>query len=172
MRSQSWEIRLQRLVRAPRKRKNKTNLGIESRAGGGENSKLCQLGQKHHSFSAQCGLGFSDSRTTWLGVCPQCVNMASADVIIQQMPHLSKDLTPVCSLHPRGVASPPEGKQSKKRARIVGEGQVDPSLFAPAPVPVARGKPMEPESGRDHTSLPLGKSTDSARRQVGPWILA
>ena len=67
--------------------------------------------------------------------------MAPVDVIIQQMPHLSKDLTPVCSLHPRGVAPPPEGKQNKKRVRMVGDSQVNPSLFTPGPVLVARGGP-------------------------------
>lgn len=91
------KIRLQRLVRALGKREDKMKLGSNPELGE-ESSKPCQLGQKHHSSSAQCGLGFSSSRAILLGVCPQCVNVAPADVITQQMPHLSEDPTPVLAL--------------------------------------------------------------------------
>lgn len=128
---------------------------MESRAGGGETSKLASLGKSSHSSSFQCGQGFSSSRAALLGVCPQrvCHQLMSSYGRWGQMPQLG-EAAPQCS------GTPTRGRAKQGRTGVVGECQVGSSF--PAPVPVARG-------GTDGAGV-LGKtartSLTPAKRQV------
>lgn len=85
--------------------------------------------------------------------------MTSTDVIIQQMPHLVSIplLCLLFSFWGNGISTRGHAKQEK--AGVLGEGQVSPSLFVPAPLPRARRwtdgarvwvRPHLPPTGEEH----------------------
>lgn len=74
--------------------------------------------------------------------------MSLADVIVQQMPHLGEEPTPVFALEPQGCAISTRGQLKQRRAGVVGAGQASPSSFTLIPLPMAR----QGIDGQDHSS--------------------